>query len=147
MIFVFELTNFFKFVLFFNLQSSLLNSLVKQDIQNWLHLNIIVEQVIIFNLSDFINSCFLRDIFWCWGFRLENIGLQFHFCFIRFSLALFSQEISEVYLDPCRWAWSQVVRTSRILGFLELHELRLDHLDLLPLSFFFDALLLLLRGS
>ena len=120
-ILIFELTNFFKLVFFFNLWSRLFNCLIEQNVKDWLHLNVVVEQVIIFDLSDLINSCFLRDIFWCWGFRLENICLQFHFCFIRFSLALFGQEISEIHLYSCRWTWSQVVWTGSVLRLLEFH--------------------------
>ena len=133
-------------MLFFNLEGSLFNRLVEQHIKNWLDLNIIIKKVIILNLSNLINSSFLRDVFWRWWFRLENICLQFHFCFIRFRLALFSQEVCEINLDPCRWAWSQVVGTGCILGFLEFHQLGFYHLDLLPFSFFFDALLFFLRG-
>lgn len=147
MVFVFELTNFFKLMLLFNLKSCLLDCFVKQDIENWLYFYIIFKQIIIFNLSNLVNSCFLRDVFWSLGFRLENIGLQFHFCFIRFGLALLSQKVCEIHLDPCRWAWSQVIGTGCILRFLEFHELGFDHLDLLPLPFFFDALLLFLAGG
>lgn len=114
-VFVFELTNFFKFVFFLYLKSSLFNRLVEQHIENWLDLHIIVKKVIVLNLSDLVNSCFLRDVFWGWWFRLENICLQFHFCFIRLSLPLFSQEVGEINLDPSRWAWSQVVGAGCIL--------------------------------
>jgi hypothetical protein len=147
MIFIFELSDLFELMFFFNLKDGLLASLIEQDIKNGLNLNIVIKQIVVFNLRYLIDTCFLRDIFWSWRFRLENISLQFHFCFIWLNLALFSQEVSEVYLYTGRRPGSQVVGTSGVFRLFEFHELGLDHFDFLLFSFFFNALLFLLRGS
>jgi hypothetical protein len=96
-------------------------------------------------LSDLVYSRLFRDVLWSWRFRLENVSLQFHFCLICLGFTLFSQEVGQVYLNPRRRAWSQIVRRRSVLGLLEFHELRFDHLNFLLLSFFFDSLVLLLR--
>jgi hypothetical protein len=67
----------------------LLDGFVEQNIKNWLNFNIIIKQVMIFDLSDLVNSSFLRDVFRSWWFRLEHICLQFHFCLIRLGFTLF----------------------------------------------------------
>ena len=94
MIFIFELSNFFKFMLLFNFQDTLLYRLIQKNIKDWLYLNIIIKQIIVFNLGNFIDTSLFRNVFWSWGFRLENICLQFHFCLICFSFTLLCKEVS-----------------------------------------------------
>lgn len=141
---IFELPDLLKLVLLLDLKDSLLHGLVEQHVEDWLHFHIVIEQVVVFDLGDFVDAGLLGDVLGSWWFRLENIRLQFHFCFIWLSFALLGQEVREVNLDPCWWSRPQVIGTSSVFGFLELHELRFDHLDLLLLPHFFDALLFLL---
>lgn len=101
----------------------------------------------ILNLSDLINTSLFRDIFWSWWFRLEHVSLQFHFCFIRFCLTLLSQEVCEINFDPSWRSRPQIIWRSSVFRFLELHELRFDHFNLLALSLFFDSLVFLLLRS
>jgi hypothetical protein len=101
----------------------------------------------VFNLSDFVDPSFFRDVLWSWRFRLENIGLQFHFCNIRTRLSLFSQEVSEVDVYTSRRSGSQIIRRNRIFAFFEFEQLLLYHLDLFALSLFFNALLFSLSRS
>lgn len=131
-------------MLFFDLQGSLLDGLVEQDIENGLDLDIVIEQVIVFNLSDLVDACLLGHVLWSRRFRLESVCLQFHFCFVWLDFPLLGQEIGQIDLDPCWWAWPQVVRTRCILRLFEFHQLRFDHLNFLLLSLFFDAHLLFL---
>jgi hypothetical protein len=90
MILIFELTNLFNFMLFFNFKNSLVDALAQENIQDWLNFFIIVEEIVIFNLCDFIDTCLLWNVFWSWWFWLEIISLQFHFCLCWFGLSLFS---------------------------------------------------------
>jgi len=89
-ILIFELTNLFNFMLFLNFKNSLVDTLAQENIQDWLNFFIVVEEIVIFNLCDFIDTCLLWNVFWSWWFWLEIISLQFHFCFCRFGLSLFS---------------------------------------------------------
>ena len=101
----------------------------------------------ILNLSDLINTSLFRDIFWSWWFRLEDIRLQFHFCLVWFRLTLFRQKVCQIDLNS-RWgSWSQIIWRSGIFRFLELHELRFNHFNLLPFTFFLDSLVFLLLRS
>ena len=144
MVLVFELPDLLELVLFLHLEDSLLARLVEEDIQDWLHLYVVVEEVMVLYLGDLVDSSLLRDVLWSWWFRLENIRLQFHFCFIWLRFALLGQEVGEVDLDPCWGSRPQVIGTGGVLGFLELHQLGLNHLNLFLLPHFFDALLFLL---
>ena len=145
MVLILKLPNVLELVLLFHLESSLLNRFIKQNVQNWLDFNVIVEKVVVFNLSDFVDTCLLWNVFWSRWFRLEYICLQFHFCLIRFCFALFSQEIFQIYLNARRRPRSQIIWTCGILRLLELHQLRFNHFDLFLFTFFLNPLLLFLR--
>jgi len=147
MVLVLELTNFFELLLLFDLESSLIDGLGQEDVENRLDLIVVVEQVVVLDLGDLVDSSLLWDVRRSGRFRLKLICLQFHFCFIRLCLALLSQEIGEIDLNACRRTWAKVIRTGGVLGLLELEQLRLDHLDLLFLALFLDALLFLLCRS
>ena len=75
---------------------------------------------------------------------VENVSLQFHFCFIWFGFALLSQKVGQVDLDSGRRSWSQIIRGGGIFGLFKFHQLRFDHLNFLLLSLLFDPLLLFL---
>lgn len=143
-IFIFELSNFFKLMLLLHFQDCLVYRLVKQDVQDRLDLDIIVEEVIVLDLRYLVDSRLFRNVFRSWRFRLENVSLQFHFCLIGFSLTLFSQKVGQVYLDPSWRPWSQIIRRCGVFGLFKFHQLRFYHLDFLLLSLLFDSLLLLL---
>ena len=132
-------------MLLLHFKDSLVDGLVKQHIQDRLDLDIIIEEIIVFNLGYLVYSRLFRNIFWSWRFRLENVSLQFHFCLICFGFALFSQKVGQVYLDSSRRTWSQVIWRGRIFGLFKFHQLRFDHFNFLLLSLLFDSLLLLLR--
>ena len=146
MVFIFELSYLFKFMLFLHLEHSLVDRLVQQHIQDRLDLNIIIEEIVVFNLGYLVDSRLFWDVFWSWRFRLENVSLQFHFCFIWFGFALLSQKVGQVDLDPGRRSWSQIIRGGGIFGLFKFHQLRFDHLNFLLLSLLFDPLLLFLGG-
>ena len=143
MVVILELPDLLELLLFLYLKSSLVDALGQENIKNWLNFFIIVEKIVILNLGDFVNSSLLWNILRFKRFRLENISLQFHFCLFWLLLALLGQEIGEVDIDTSWRTWSQVVWTSGVLGLLELEQLRLNHLNLLLLSFFFDPLIFL----
>ena len=131
-------------VLFLDFESCLLDGLTEQNVQDWLHFDVVVEEVVVLDLSDLVDACLLGHVFWSRRFRLEDVSLQFHFCFIWLHFALLSQEIREIDLNPCWWTRSQVVRTGCIFGFFEFHQLRLDHFNFLFLTLFLNAKLLFL---
>lgn len=90
MILIFELSNLFNFMLLFNFKNSLINTFAEKNIENWLNLLIIVKEIIIFNLSDLIDTSFLWNVLRSWWFWLEIVSLQFHFCLSWLRFTLFS---------------------------------------------------------
>ena len=146
-VFILKFSNLFKLLLFFNFKSCLINRLWEKDIQNRLDFFVIVEKVVVFDLCDLVNTCFLWDIWWSWGFRLELVSLQFHFCLVWLRFALFRKEVGQVNFNPSWGPRSQVIWRGSIFRFLEFHELAFDHFNLLPFSLFFDSLVLLLLRS
>ena len=56
----FKLTNFLELGLLFNLEQRLFDGLGQEHVQDGLNLALIVEEVEIFDLSDFVNASFLR---------------------------------------------------------------------------------------
>jgi hypothetical protein len=58
----FEFADFFQFGFFLDLKKSLLHRFSEQDIENRLDFSVIVKKVVVFNLSDLINTCLLGDI-------------------------------------------------------------------------------------
>ncbi len=88
--FSFEFAYLIDFSLLFNFEYGLFNCLSQQDIQDWLHFSIIVKQIIVLNLSDFIDTSLLRDVGRCGRFRNELISLNLNFDFFRTLLPLFS---------------------------------------------------------
>ena len=143
-IFVLELPNLVEFLLFLHLQGGLVDALAQQHVQDWLHLLVVVEQIIVLDLGDLIDTSLLWHILWSRWSWLENVSLQFHFCLCWLFLALLSQKVGEVDINSCRWSWAQVVGTCCILRLLKLEQLCFDHLDLFLLALLFDALLFLL---
>lgn len=110
---VLELFDLFMFKLFFDFKTSLVDGLAEQHVEDGLDFFVVVEEIVVFDLSDFVDARLLGNILWTGRFRLENIGLQFHICFVRLGLALLGQEVGEVHLDA-RWRpGSQVVRARR----------------------------------
>jgi hypothetical protein len=55
-----------------------------------LHLYVVVEEVVVLDLRDLINTRLLGHVFWRGRFRLERVSLQFHFCLIWLYFALLS---------------------------------------------------------
>jgi hypothetical protein len=92
-VFILEFTNFVKLLLLLDFQGSLVNRLGKKNIQNRLDFLVIIEEVVVLNLSDFIYSSLLWDVWRSWGFRLELVSLQFHFCLSWLCLSLLGQEV------------------------------------------------------
>ena len=77
-------------VLLLHLKSGLFNSFTEEDIQNGLNFFIVVEQVIVFDLSDFIDTSLLWHIFRSGRLGQESIRLHFHICNVWLSLTLLS---------------------------------------------------------
>ena len=68
LILCFELSDFFQFCLFLYLEDGLFNSLGEKHIENRLDFLVVVEEVIVSNLSDFVDSSLLRHVLWSWRF-------------------------------------------------------------------------------
>ena len=82
MILVLELPNFFQLLLLFHFQRGLVDCLAQQHVENRLYFLVIVEEIVVFDLSYFVDACFLRNVAFFFWLRLESVGLQFHFCFL-----------------------------------------------------------------
>jgi len=87
---IFKFPNFFHLVLLFDFLRGLLNRLVEQHVEDWLHLDVVVKEVVVFDLGDLVNAGLLGDVFRSRWFRLENVSLNFNFRFVRLGIALFS---------------------------------------------------------
>ena len=77
-------------MLLFDFLRGLLNRLVEQHVEDWLHLDVVVKEVIVFDLGDLVNAGLLGDVFRSRWFRLENVSLNFNFRLVRLGIALFS---------------------------------------------------------
>jgi len=120
-IFTFEFADFFQFSFFFNFKKSLLNRLGEKHVENRLDFSVIVEEIVVFNLSDLINTGLLRDVLGRWRLRLEVVSLAFNFNFPRLLTSLFLQEISKVNFNSGWITRSQIVRAGLRLLFFEFY--------------------------
>ena len=141
---VLELPNLFKLILLFDLKACLLDRFVEEDVEDRLYFYVVLEQVVVFDLGDLVDTGFLWDVLWSGGLRLEYISLQFHFSLLGFGTSLLSQEVSKVDFDAGRWTWSKIIWRCGIFRLFEFYQLRFDHLDLFLFPLFFDSLLLFL---
>jgi len=142
-----ELPNLVKLCLLLNLEKSLLNGLRKQNVQDGLHFTIIIEQIIILNLSDLIDPRLLWDVRRGRRSLDKLVCLHLDLSLLRAArLVLLSQEVSEVDLDAGRRAGPQIIWGNLVLRLLELYELGLDHLNLLLFPLSLNAELLFLHG-
>ena len=64
LILLFELANLLQLSLFFDLKNGLLNRFGEEHIKNWLHFSVIVKQVVVANLSDFVDTRLFGHILW-----------------------------------------------------------------------------------
>ena len=112
LVLLFELANFLELSLFFNLQNGLLNRLGEQNVQNGLHLTIILKEVVVANLGLLVDASLLGHILGRWRFRHEFICLSLHVVLLGDIAALLCQEVSQVDLDA-RWgSRTQIIRLS-----------------------------------
>ena len=61
-------------MLLLDFEDGLLDGLVQKQVQDRLHFVVVVEQVVVFDLGDFVDACLFRDELWSRWFRLEDIG-------------------------------------------------------------------------
>jgi hypothetical protein len=91
---VLEVTNLVKLSLFLNFKQSLLNCFRQKYVKDRLNFTIIIKEIIIFNLSDFIYTGLFGDIWRCGWARNKLISLAFNFRFFRSArFVLLSQEV------------------------------------------------------
>ena len=106
MILRFELSDLLELGFFFDLQKRLLNGLGEQNVENGLYFSVIIKQVVVFNLGDFVNTRLLRNVARGRRFLIEIIGLALNFLFASLLPALFLQEVSKIDLNTRRRARS-----------------------------------------
>jgi hypothetical protein len=93
--FVLELTNLINLSLLLYLKQSLFNCLGEKYVENGLDFTIVIEKVVVFNLSDFINTGLFGNVRRRRRSRHKIVRLTLNLSFLRASrLILFSQEIS-----------------------------------------------------
>jgi len=107
--FSFEFSNLFNLCLFLNLKNCLLYCLCQKHIHNGLHLSVVIKKVIVFDLGDFVDTCFLRNVWRGGRFRNELIRLNLNIQFIRSLFTLLSEEISQVNLYPSWGSWPKII--------------------------------------
>ena len=70
-------------------ETGLLDSFVEEHVEDGLHLLVIVKEIVVLYLSNFVDTSLLGNVPRGGRFRLECISLQFHFCDLRCRFALF----------------------------------------------------------
>lgn len=76
LVFCFELSDLFELSLLLYFEDCLLYRLRKKNVENGLDFLVVVEEVIVSNLSDFVDSSLLWNVLWSWRFRKENVSLS-----------------------------------------------------------------------
>ena len=71
--------------------------------------SVVVKEIVIFNLSDFVDSSFLRDIRGCRRSRLKLISLNLAIDLFRLFLSLFSQIVGKVNFNSGSGTRSKVI--------------------------------------
>jgi hypothetical protein len=74
-----------------------------------LDFSFIVKEVIVFNLSDFVDSSFLRDIRGCRRSRLKFISLNLAIDLFRLFLTLLSQIVSKINFNSGSGTRSKII--------------------------------------
>lgn len=110
-------------------------------------LPIVLEEIIVLNLGDFVNACLLRDVLGSRRLGLEVVCLNLDLVLLGALFSLLGEEVSQVDLDARGGAGAQVVGRGLVLALLELDQLGLDHLHLLDLALSFDSYFFLLGWS
>lgn len=141
---LFEFADVVQLGLFFYFKQSLLNCLCQQNIQDRLYLSVIIEQIVVTNLSILIDTSLFGDILRSRRLRQENVCLCTFIINIRLVFALLSQKVSEINVNTCWGTRSQIIWRSLVLRLFEFNELLLDHLYLLSFTFNLNSLLLFL---
>jgi hypothetical protein len=85
---IFEFAYLVKLCLFLHFQDRLFYGLGEKYIENGLYFAIVVEKIIVLNLSDLVDTCLFRGIGGSWRAWFELVSLNFYFYFLRFLLAL-----------------------------------------------------------
>jgi len=62
LVFLFELTDFLKLSLFFDLEDSLFAGFSQKNVEDWLNLSVELKEVIVTNLGRFVDSSLLRHV-------------------------------------------------------------------------------------
>jgi len=78
LVFSFVLSDLVKFGLLFNFKEGLLNGFGQKHVQDGLNFTVVIEEVVIFDLCDLVNTSFLWHILWRFGSGQEHIGLAFN---------------------------------------------------------------------
>lgn len=112
-----------------------------------MNLTVEIEQVVVTDLSDLVDTCLLRHVFWRGWLWKEIIALGLDVVFLGRRSSLLSQEVGQVDFDAGRRARAQIVGLGLRLALLEFEQLLFDHLDLLFLALLLDTLLLFLGWS
>ena len=119
LVFCFELSNLLKLSLLFDFEDSLLYRLRKEHIENRLDLLVVMEEVVVSNLSDFVDSCLLRDVLWSWRFRKENVSLSFDSRLLGRLSALLCEEVGQIDFNPGWCSRTQIIGGGLLLLLFE----------------------------
>ena len=115
----FEFPNLFKLCLLLYLKNRLFYCLSEKDVENWLDFFIIVKEIIVPNLCDFVDSCLFGHILGSRGFWQENVCLCLYSHLFRGCASLLSQEVGQINFNPCWGTRAQIVRRCLLLLLFE----------------------------
>ena len=110
LILILELADLFKLSFFLYFKKRLLYSFGKQYIQDRLHFTIVVKEVIVLNLSYFVDASLLGHVLRSFRSWQKHVSLTFNILFCGFLATLLRKEVSEININTCGWARSQVIR-------------------------------------
>ena len=119
LVFCFELSDLLKLSLLLDFEDSLLYRLRKEHIENWLDFLVVMEEVVVSNLSDFVNSSLLWDVLWSWRFRKENVSLSLNRRLFGRLSALLCEEVGQIDFNPGWCSRTQVIGGGLLLLLFE----------------------------
>jgi hypothetical protein len=142
-----ELADFLEFGFFLHFEEGLFDRLSQQDVEDGLDFAVVIEEIVVLDLGDLIDTCFLGDILGRLRTGNEHVSLHFAFNLSRLCSALLSQEVCQVDINAGRGARSEVIRGWLMLLTFVGQKLGLDHLNFLSLLLLFDSEFVFLLGS
>jgi len=87
------LADFLKFCLLLDLEKGLLDGLGEQNVEDGLNFTVVIEEVVVLDLGDLVDSGFLGDVLGSFRTGGKHVRLRLAVVFVRLLATLLSQEV------------------------------------------------------